>query len=105
MSYKEPFRKAATLILNPNHKSLVPGINTVITPLIGKSQPPIGSKLLTKGEKFKKVMNDVLCQNKFLVEGNDVRWRDFGSKFKGKIQRDGSVVPAQLEKYYCESEN
>lgn len=22
----------------------------------------------------------------------DIRWRDFGSKFKGKLKRDGSVV-------------
>lgn len=72
--------------------------------MIGRNQPPTGSKLLTKGDKFKKVMGDILHHNKYLVENNNVRWRDFGTKFKGKIERDGSVVPNFLEQYLSEKE-
>ncbi|TNV85381.1 hypothetical protein FGO68_gene14830 [Halteria grandinella] len=105
ISYKEPFKKSASLVLNSNPKPIIPGINTIIQPLIGKCQPPNGSKLLSKGEKFKKVIGDLLHHNKYLVENNDVRWRDFGSKFKGKIERDGSVVSTFLQQYLCEKEN
>jgi hypothetical protein len=34
----------------------------------------------------------LLGQNKILVENHDLRWRDFGVKFRGKIRRDGSAL-------------
>ena len=53
--------------------------------------PPPGYKLFSKGEKIKKLIGDLLTQNSEFVE-RDIRWRDFGSKFKGRLKRDGSVV-------------
>ena len=49
-------------------------------------------KIFTKGDKLKKVLHDVLAQNKTLVESHDIRWRDFGKRFRSKLRRDGSVI-------------
>ena len=51
-----------------------------------------GIKIFSKGEKIKKLITDILNQNKILVDNHDIRWRDFGAKFRGKLKRDGSIV-------------
>ena len=60
---------------------------------------PPGAKIFSKGDKIKKSMLDLLVHNKSLVENHDLRWRDFGSKYRGKIKRDGSALIRLMNEY------
>jgi len=53
--------------------------------------------LLAKGDKFKKLIYDLLQENSKLVDTKDIRWKDFGGKYRGKVKRDGSFLVKMLD--------
>jgi len=46
---------------------------------------------------LKKIVRDILLENKKLVETHDIRWKDFGSRFRGKMKRDGSKFESIMQ--------
>jgi hypothetical protein len=39
----------------------------------------------------------MLQENAKLVESRDIRWKDFGGKYRGKVKRDGSQLVKMLD--------
>jgi lipid II:glycine glycyltransferase (peptidoglycan interpeptide bridge formation enzyme) len=103
INFKESFVKTQSLLisLNPSFPDFPYSGTIKAGPLVSKpstlSALPQSQKALTKGDKFKKLISNMLQENAKLVDSKDIRWEDFGGKYRGKVKRDGSQLVKMLD--------